>query len=295
MKKAVHLFLVLILTLTLIPIKAQDAKQKGLDAITLQAVQGQLEFLSSDWTEGRATGTRGAYMAADYIASLFKIYGLKPGGDSKIIWPSRQERMAGKRPTMEDTYFQAFDLIEYKNGDRHEMSLTEQTSAGTRRMNFGYEVDFAVRASDVAVELDAPVVFAGYGIVDKENGYDDYKGVDVKGKIVMILAGYPGMDDGDSKAYKAFRSRFGTGGRSLQRHKSTQAAEHGVAGVIEVSPGSETPQTWASNLPFRYNTGNYEGDKPRASYYSTRMKHPGDGFSDSPVNISLSPEPPKRS
>jgi hypothetical protein len=293
MKKAVHLFLVLILTLTLIPIKAQDAKQKGLDAITLQAVQGQLEFLSSDWTEGRATGTRGAYMAADYIASLFKIYGLKPGGDSKIIWPSRQERMAGKRPTMEDTYFQAFDLIEYKNGDRHEMSLTEQTSAGTRRMNFGYEVDFAVRASDVAVELDAPVVFAGYGIVDKENGYDDYKGVDVKGKIVMILAGYPGMDDGDSKAYKAFRSRFGTGGRSLQRHKSTQAAEHGVAGVIEVSPGSETPQTWASNLPFRYNTGNYEGDKPRASYYSTRMKHPGDGFSDSPVNISLSPRAAK--
>ena len=60
---------------------SQDAKDMGLEAITKQAVQGQLEFLASDWTEGRHTGRPGAYMAADYIASLFQVYGLQPAGD----------------------------------------------------------------------------------------------------------------------------------------------------------------------------------------------------------------------
>ena len=69
MKKAVKLLLILTIVSFIAPVHAQDAKQKGLDAITQQAVKGQLEFLASDWTEGRATGTQGAYMAADYIAA----------------------------------------------------------------------------------------------------------------------------------------------------------------------------------------------------------------------------------
>jgi hypothetical protein len=258
MKKTVHFLLILTLIHFVTPSQAQNAKQKGLDAITHSAVQGQLEFLSSDWTQGRATGTEGAYMAADYIASMFKVYGLQPGGDSKIIWPSRQERMAGKRPTMEDTYFQAFNLLEYKNGDNHEISLSEFTSAG-------------------------------YGIIDKNSGYDDYKGVDVNGKIVMMLSGYPGMKDADSKAFKTFEPIYKGGGRSLSRHKNENATEHGVAGIIEISPEGETPDSWASNLPFRYNSANYEGVQPRASFYTTRMKHPGNELSSSPVNIFLSP------
>ncbi len=289
MKTRLNYLLILTIIQFVSPSQAQDAKQKGLDAITLQAVQGQLEFLSSDWTEGRATGTQGAYMAADYIASMFKVYGLQPGGDSKIIWPSRKERMAGKRPTQEGTYFQGFNLLEYQNGDHHELSLTEQSAAGTRSTRFGYEVDFAVRAGDVAVELEAPVVFVGYGIVDKKNGYDDYKGVDVKGKIVLMLSGYPGMKDSDSKAFETFEPTFKGGGRPLYQHKSENATEHGVAGVIEVSPEGESPKYWASNLPFRYNSRNYEGVEPRASYYTTRMRHPGKELSRAPVNISVSP------
>ena len=188
MKKPTHLLWILSLVLLTTYIQAQDAKQKGLDAITLQAVQGQLEFLSSDWTEGRATGTQGAYLAADYIASLFKVYGLQPGGDEIMIRPTRAERMAGMRPKTVRTYFQGFNLLEYKNGDQHEMSMHTKSAAGIRTTKLEYQVDFAVYASDAAVELDAPVVFVGYGIVDKEHGYDDYKGVDVKGKIVMTLA-----------------------------------------------------------------------------------------------------------
>jgi len=136
MKKAIHFILILALIQVLVPAHAQDAKQNGLDAITKEAVQGQLEFLASDWTEGRATGTPGSYMAADYIASLFKVYGLQPAGDMVSERPTRAQRMAGKRPESHRSYFQGFDLIETRAGTDHELSLTETTAGGTRTLNF---------------------------------------------------------------------------------------------------------------------------------------------------------------
>ncbi len=127
MKKTIHLFLILTLVQLVSPARAQDAKQKGLDAISEQAVMGQLEFLASDWTQGRSTGQEGAYLAADYIASLFKVYGLQPAGDMEFVRPSRAEMMAGKRPSSYRTFYQSFKLIETMASDDHELSLTETT------------------------------------------------------------------------------------------------------------------------------------------------------------------------
>jgi len=288
MKKAVHVIMVLSFAQFFTLASAQDAKQKGLDAITEQAVKGQLEFLSSDWTQGRATGETGAYMAADYIASLFKVYGLQPAGDVETQSLSREERMAGKRPIEERTFYQNFNLLEYKNGDQHELALVEISPSGERTINFALETDFSVRASDVAESLEAPVVFVGYGLRDKESGYDDFKGIDVKGKVILRLSGYPGIDHPESKGYKAFHSTYLDGGRALMRNKSEVATELGAAAVIEVRPGYDIAQNWAANLPFRYNSGNYEGEKARASFYETRMKLPGNEMNGSPIQISLS-------
>ncbi len=264
---------------------AQNPKQKGLEAITKNAVQGQLEFLSSDWTEGRQTGAPGAYMAADYIASMFKVYGLEPGGDMEYIMPSWAERMQGKRPSQHRTYYQSFNLLEYKPGDSQEMSLVNRSQGGTRTVNFAYRTDFSVRPSDVSVEIDMPVVFAGYGLSDKKSGYDDYKDVDVKGKIVLCLSGFPGEGDTLSKGYSTFGNM---GSRALRRLKSEKAAELGVAAMIEVEPGSETSASWADNLPFRYNSSNYEGDVARESYYETSMEIPGSELDREPLRISIS-------
>ncbi len=264
---------------------SQDAKDLGLNAITKSAVKGQLEFLASDWTEGRSTGQPGAYMAADYIASLFKVYGLEPAGDMASTRVSRADRMQGKRPESYRTFYQSFNLIEYKSGENQKLSLVNKSSEGSRTVNFVYQTDFSVRTSDVAIEVEMPVVFVGYGYSDEEAGYDDFKGLDVKGKIILRLSGYPGHEDKDSKAYEKIgnKSRW-----ALYREKSKIASDLGVAAIIDVDQGSDVAEYWADNLPFRYNSGNYEGDVPRASYYDTRMKLPGDKISGEPTRISVS-------
>ena len=217
MQSVKYLFLATTALLTLNSSYSQDAKDMGLEAITKQAVQGQLEFLASDWTEGRHTGRPGAYMAADYIASLFKVYGLEPGGDTKWNYPSRAERMTGKRPVEYRSYFQSFDLIEYKPGKDHQFSLINTSEEGTRAINLAYLTDFSVRTSDVAMDIEMPVVFAGYGFSDEKSGYDDFKGVDVEGKVILILSGFPGQNDTTSKAYKAFKPADRSSSRCIWR------------------------------------------------------------------------------
>jgi hypothetical protein len=289
MKKAANIILILSITYFLIPAYAQEGKQRGLDAITEQAVQGQLEFLSSDWTEGRSTGQPGAYMAADYIASLFKVYGVQPAGDLGMIIPSRAEMRAGKRPTTYKTFYQSFNLVETKPGDDHELSMTEMMPGGSRTLNFNYRTDFSVQASGVSMEIELPVVFVGYGLTDKENGYDDFKDVDVKDKIILRLSGYPGQNDTLSKAYKTISSDWGRGRYGLMRAKNNRAEELGVAAVIEVDPLNDLlTEGWAANIPFRVNTRNYEGVEPRESYYETRMSIPGDEQGGGPIRITAS-------
>ena len=72
-----------------------DAKQKGLDAITMESVKAQLEFLASNWTEGRATGTKGEFIAGDYLASMLQFSGVEPAGDKEWTRPTRGQRRSG--------------------------------------------------------------------------------------------------------------------------------------------------------------------------------------------------------
>lgn len=285
MKKVSLLIAIVAIISFLNPGYSQEAKELGLNAITKSAVKGQLEFLASDWTEGRATGQPGAYMAADYIASLFKVYGLEPAGDMASTYVSRAERMQGKRPESYRSYYQSFSLIEYKSGEDQQLSLVNNNGEGSSTVNFAYQTDFSVRTSDVAIELERPVVFVGYGYTDEDAGYDDFKGMDVKGKVILRLGGYPGYQDESSKAYEKIgrKSRW-----ALYREKSKIASDLGVAAIIDVVPGQDVSEYWADNLPFRYNSGNYEGDVPRASYYDSRMKLPGDKIAGDPTTISVS-------
>lgn len=282
-KKLLILFAV-VLTFSL---QAQeDVINRGLDAITYEAVQGQLEFLASDWMRGRGTGDPGNFMAADYIASMFAVYGLQPGGDLETIYPSREERRAGVEPRRVRTFFQNLELIEYYPGENQEFSVISNYQGVGERINFVYKTDFFVNTSDVGMELSSPVVFVGYGMVDEENKYDDFKGVNVKDRVILRLAGFPGHMDPESDAYEKFHSDDPSFVSDLYRTKSNIAEEKGVAAIIEITREGDPLPGWADNIPFRYNLPFYEGDEPLREIY-TRMKLPGDEIGSWRSTISV--------
>lgn len=257
------------------PQYAQESpRDKGLNAITKEAIQGQLEFLASDWTEGRESGTKGEYMASDYIASIFKMYGLLPGGDLEQIRFGRGQRPAGgtqgQRPEPKRTFFQSFNLVESSPGATQEMSIITKSGTGSKAIDFDYQTDFSVNPGQVGIEAEVPIVFVGYGLVDEKNGYDDFKGLDLKGKFVIKLTGFPGSKDMNSKAYEKFKPTIPANDPNAPRqfrqggfNPNPWAAEKGVIGIIEYRPGIDPTTQWASNIPFRYNTDTYEGDVPQ--------------------------------
>jgi hypothetical protein len=282
------LLLCVLASLIISEISAQE-KEKGLDAITRRAVEGQLEFLASDWTEGRGTGTEGAYMAADYIASIFKVYGLEPGGDIEYGQINRSAMMRGQRPSQHRTYYQSFSLIEYSPGELQEFSLYGGSKEALQVIHFKNRTDFSVSTSDVGIELTSPIVFVGYGYVNEDLGYDDFKNVDVKDKIILRLSGYPGHDDTSSVAYQKFNPDGRLNSWILRRSKNEDAAESGVAAIIEVNLSADgSGGLWADNIPFRYNSRMYEGTEPAPSPYSRRMLLPGNEISGNPTSVSIS-------
>jgi len=278
--------------------------EKGLAAITREAVQGQLEFLASDWTEGREATTHGEFMSADYIASMFKVYGLKPAGDD--VMPSFSGRRPaggaqGQRPQVQPTksYFQniAFLQAEPTTGEQM-MALIEKEGASEKKLFFSYGSDFSLTPGAVGVELTAPVVFVGYGFKSDVINYDDFKGIDVKGKIIVRLAGVPGQSDANSEAYKKLELGDVTKRQALMRSKNEIAQKLGAVGVIEISTGGGAAGARGgagrggsqyANYPFRFNSAFYEGDV-RMPGSTIRISLPADSLSLGLTTLTVNPK-----
>ena len=276
MKKSFTLF---ILLLTGISLFAQTEVKKGLDAITEDVIKGQLEFLASDWTEGRAVGTKGAYMSADYIASMLKTYGVKPYGDEIRSRPSRREMMAGVRPTVSRSYYQNFSLIQYEPGEEQTLSVVTSGVGSENAVNFGYQTDFYVRTGTVGQTAQAPLVFVGYAFQDKDAGYDDLKKIDLKGKIAVVMQGFPGCNDSSSVAFEKCAPEDRRASYMLERNKINLLEKSGAIAIIQVSTDEDPTLAWAQNQIYPVKGTYYESDKPLGSYYDTRMAMPGDTLS----------------
>ena len=271
MRKLIFIGILLLITIFL---QAQTEEEKGLATINVESVKGQLEFLASDWTEGRAVGTKGAYLAADYIASVFKMYGVKAFGDKETIWPSREERMSGKKERVESTYYQNFSLVEYEPGEEQTFSVLSNTIGSESSVDFGYHTDFSVRTGSIGLSAKAPLVFVGYGYTNEEKGYNDLKKVDLKGKIAVVLNGFPGHNNPESEAYKACAPEGRYAIYRLERNKLENLEKEGVVAIIQVSPGSDPTLTWSQNSVYQAKGSYYEADKRLSSYYDKRMALP---------------------
>lgn len=249
----------ILLLLFLTTIYSQDNLiKKGLEAITPEAIQGQLEFLSSDWMEGRETGKRGQYMAADYIASMFKVYGLKPAAGRE---KSPHTFYSRNKHHDEKSYFQDFYLNEFEAGKDQHFSIISENDNPVN-YNFKYKTDFGIKASEIPQEILAEVVFVGYGFKDPDGTYDDLEGVDIEGKVVVVVSGFPGHRDKSSEAYKKFKPEGNWWRWMLARNKSKRLAEKGAVAIIEVDPDKDAVEYFKSNTPFRYQQyPYYEGPK----------------------------------
>ena len=176
-------------------------------------LKADVAFLAADAQEGRGPGTRGIEASADHIAAAFAAAGLKPA-------PGGEE------------FFQPFSI-------KGEAKISGEPALAFRGPN-GREIkataqDFAPLAIGSGAKLDGtPVVFAGYGITAKDAGqnldYDDYAGIDVKGKAVLIIRREPQLDDEKS----AFAGKQTTAYASFN-HKATNAFQHGAGAILFVN------------------------------------------------------------
>jgi Zn-dependent M28 family amino/carboxypeptidase len=168
-------------------------------SVSATRVRADVEFLADDLLEGREAGTRGHELAARYAAAVLKSAGFAPGAD-------------------DGTYFQAVPLLESTataasmrltiNGVTTEIPLPDQAIVGAS----------AVRT---AVDVSAPVVFAGFGVTAPEFNYDDYKGLNVQGKVVALLFNAPARLPSEPRAHYASTEQ-----------KLKNAADHGAIAVV---------------------------------------------------------------
>ena len=245
--------------------------EKGLSAITTDVLRAQLGFLASDWTEGREAGEKGEYMAGDYIASMLQLYGVKPGGD----FPQPRgftnfQRINGR------TYFQNFILQKTFPGDENILKVRSAKGPGSETISFTYNFDFTSRPADRGIELDAPVVFAGYGFKSDKLKYNDFSKLDLKGKFVLKLMGSPGFAQEALSPSELSASAIET---------EALVKSMGAIGIIEINPNSETVGKMRGNIEVNLSPSesNPRSGKPYAAYTL-----PGESYQDNLIRIVIS-------
>jgi len=172
-----------------------------LGPVSRDALEAHVRFLASDLLEGRMTGTRGYEVAAGYVESQYRQLGLAPGGTD------------GYR---QDVPYTA-SLIQ---PDKSSLTLLR----GGRATKLKWKADFFCGCDplDVRPAVRAPMVFAGYGVHAPQSGHDDYAGLDVRGKIVVLMSGAPKSLAANPRAYY-----------SLTTYKLETAAARGAVGVVQ--------------------------------------------------------------
>jgi Zn-dependent M28 family amino/carboxypeptidase len=175
-------------------------------AIDPEKIRAHVKFLSSDLLEGRGMGQRGSDIAAEYIATQFALDGLKPAGD-------------------QGSYFQEVPMVKITTLPDTTMSLVPKSGEPLQLKNLDDFVIHNETQTDVA-DIDAPIVFVGYGITAPEYKWDDYKGVDLKGKVALLFVNEPTSDD--PKFFKGKALTYY--GRWTYKYEET--ARHGAVATL---------------------------------------------------------------
>jgi len=184
----------------------------------VDAVKAHTIFLAHDLLEGRDTGSKGYDIAAQYVASAFLQYGLEPAGTDGYLQP-----VPLRRRTLVD------NKLSLRIG-KEEVALVNGDTVA---------VDASPHQASEA--LDLPLVFVGWGITAPDLGLDDYRGIDVRGKAVVLIEGAPPSLPG------ALRAHY-----SWVQQKERMAAAAGAAAIVTIkSPARERFSPWSMTAQFR--------------------------------------------
>ncbi len=193
-------------------------------------ISAHVKFLSSDALGGRGPATPGETLTTEYIASQFELAGLKPAGD-------------------DGTYFQKVPLVGVQSLPETDLSW----EGGGKKLQMAWLEEYVAvnHRQQPDQSIDAEAVYVGHGIVAPEFHWDDYKGMDLKGKVVVLFTNEPRSDD------DAF-----FGGKALTYYgrwifKYEEALRHGAAGaiIIHTTPTAGYPWTvvrnsWGGRNPY---------------------------------------------
>ncbi len=197
------------------PVLVTPAIRRSLDKVSIDRLREHVRYLADDRLQGRDTGTAGGELAAQYIAKEFRTMRLKPAGEGdSFLRPVPFERSR-------------------QDADRSKLLLSRDGQSQT----LSYGTDFILNGfATTDAQLEAPLVFAGYGITAPEFKHDDYNGLDAKGKLVVLLSGEPPSSD------PAFFDGDKDTKYALGSYKIQQARERGAVGVVTLLTSSRAPK-----------------------------------------------------
>jgi Zn-dependent M28 family amino/carboxypeptidase len=211
------------------PPRPSSAAFAAMETISPERIRAHVRFLAHDLLEGRGTGQRGGDIAAEYIATQFAVYGLKPAGDDGTYM--QKVPMVGITPMSGTT----FSLVPSK-GDAVALKVLDEYVA--------YD-----QTQQPQSEIDAPIVFVGYGIHAPEYNWDDYKDTDVKGNVLLMLVNEPHSDD--PKFFKGKALTY----YGRWTYKYEEAARRGAVGAILIH------QTEMASYPWEVVRNSNSGEK----------------------------------
>jgi hypothetical protein len=204
MQKTSALFFSVVLFLTIPISNTPPPPREALDAIRASDIRRHVDFLASDSLKGRDTPSPELDRAAEYIASEFKRYGLKPVNGS---------------------YFNDFHVSKVRLGKDNTLAIT----ARGQEQIYAIKKDFMPFDMTASKTASASLVFAGYGITAPEYDYDDYASLDVKGKIVLVMRHEPGEKDPASPFDGEKDTEY-----SQVSWKVQNAIDHGAVGLLVI-------------------------------------------------------------
>lgn len=190
-----------------------SAQERAVWATSTDELKSWMTYLSSDELRGRLSGDKGYDLAANYVAELFKSWGLEPGGDNGTFF---------------QTFAHPYTIVPRTDG-YFKLHLPMGKEWITKE--YAYPDNYMVGGtSDTGLIEGGEMVYVGYGITAPELGYDSYKGIDVKGKVVVCERDVPytGKDEDRQRAWMPYQ---------YHSHKMSNAFAHGAAGMVYLSTG----------------------------------------------------------